>query len=264
MLIDSHCHLGSEEFDTDLKDVMCRAQESGVFYVLNAGGKFDELSKQLQICNQYPNVWTVSGVHPHDAKNYSSITASDVLKNTIHPQIVAIGECGLDYFYDFSPRDVQIKVFKEMIAAAQESSLPLIVHTRAADDDVCELLTDAMHRKPLRGVIHCYSSAWQVAETALLLGFYISASGMITFKNAQALHPSFARVPLERLLVETDAPYLAPVPHRGKINEPSFVVETAKCLAVIKNVDFEKISAITTNNFFNLFTKIKTEGMADV
>lgn len=264
MLVDSHCHLGSNEFELTLSDVMRRAQEADVGYILNAGGRFDELARQLAICRHYPNVLTSTGVHPHDALAFSAVTSVDVLKNTTHPQVVGIGECGLDYFYDLSPRDVQIKVFKEMILAAQESGLPLIIHTRQADEDICTLLTQAMRQKPFKGVIHCYSSSWMVAQTALSLGFYLSASGMITFKNAQDLRDCFARIPLERLLVETDAPYLAPVPYRGKVNEPSFVVETAKSLALIKNVDFDKISAITTNNFFNLFAKIKTKGRTDV
>ena len=264
MLIDSHCHLGSEEFDAILDEVMARASVADVRYILNAGGKFDALDKQLRISSLFPNVFTVTGVHPHDAKDYVSVTAQDVLKNTAYPQVVAIGECGLDYFYDFSPRDVQIRVLKQMILAAQESCLPIVIHTREADDDICAILTDSMRQKPFTGVIHCYSSSWRVAETALSLGFYISASGMITFKNSAELRDSFAKIPLERLLIETDAPYLAPVPYRGKVNEPAYVVETAKCLSEIKKVDFDKISAITTNNFFHLFTKIKTEGKVNV
>ena len=256
MLIDSHCHLGSEEFDQCLSDVMNRARSADVRYVLNAGGRFEDLNKQLQISAQYKNVYTVTGVHPHDASVYADVKISDVLKNTRFPAVVAIGECGLDYFYDFSPRDVQIKVFRKMIASAQESGLPLVVHTRQADADMCDILRQSMRQKSFSGVIHCYSSGWEVAQTALEIGFYISASGMITFKNSTALREAFVQIPLDRLLVETDAPYLAPVPFRGQINEPSFVVQTAKCLADIKNVDFQKISAITTKNFLKLFPKV--------
>ncbi len=255
MLVDSHCHLSSDGLYHDLENVIKRADTAGVKAFLNAGAKFDELNIQLEISKRFENIWTVTGVHPHDAADYQHITLEDVLKNTKHPKVVAIGECGLDYFYDFAPRDVQIRTFKTMISAAQESGLPIIVHTREADDDTIELLTNAYQKKPFKGVIHCYSSSLKVAVKALEIGFYISASGIITFKNSADLRQNFAVVPLEKLLVETDSPYLAPVPMRGKVNEPSFVVHTAKVLASLKGVDFEKISAITSKNFFDLFDK---------
>jgi len=260
MLIDSHCHLSSEEIYADLQGVMNRAHEAGVSGILNAGGKFDELETQLLISAQYKNVWTVTGVHPHDAVNYVDVSAEDVLKNTKHDKVVAIGECGLDYFYDFAPRDVQIKVFREMIKASQESALPLIVHTREADDDTIELLGEAYLRKPFTGEIHCYSSSLRLAEEALKIGFYISASGMITFKNAETLRQNFKNVPLNRLLVETDSPYLAPIPMRGKVCEPAYVALTARMLADVKGVSFEEICELTTQNFFALFQKAKENG----
>ena len=255
MLVDSHCHLGSDEIYADLDDVIKRAHEAGVQYILNAGGKFNELPRQLEICKKYPETVTVTGVHPHDAADYEHITTEDVLQNTLLPQVVAIGECGLDYFYDFSPKDVQIKVLKKMITAAQQSALPIIIHSREAEDDTAEILTDAYKQKPFTGVLHCYSSAWKLASALLDIGFYVSASGIVTFKNSEELRTSFAKVPEERLLLETDSPYLAPIPLRGKVNEPSFMVHTAECLAKIKGLDFIKISAITTNNFFELFKK---------
>ncbi len=257
MLVDSHCHLSSPELYENLENVMERAKNAGVSYILNAGGKFDELEKQLEISRRYPNVWTVTGVHPHDSSETPLITADDVLKNTLHSKVVAIGECGLDYFYDFSPRDVQIKVFKQMIKAAQESGLPLIVHTREAEADTMELIIGAYKKKPFSGVIHCYSSSYELAVEMLSIGFYISASGMITFKNADNLRESFKKIPLEKLLVETDSPYLAPVPMRGKVNEPSYVVHTAEVLSQIKELEFQKLSDITTKNFFKLFSKAK-------
>ena len=260
MMIDSHCHLSSEEIYADLQGVMNRAHEAGVWGVLNAGGKFDELETQLLIASQYKNVWTVTGVHPHDAANYADVSAEDVLKNTKHDKVVAIGECGLDYFYDFSPRDVQIKVFREMIKAAQESRLPLIVHTRDADADTMELLFEAYKQKPFKGEIHCYSSSLRLALAALEIGFYISASGMITFKNAETLRQNFKNVPLNRLLIETDSPYLAPVPMRGKVCEPAYVALTAKVLADVKGVSFEEICELTAQNFFALFQKAKENG----
>ena len=199
----------------------------------------------------------MTGVHPHDALNYAHITAQDVLENTDLEKVVAIGECGLDYFYDFAPKDVQIKVFKEMIKASQISGLPIIVHTRDADEDTIKLLVRAYKEKPFKGVIHCYSSSLKLAEEALKIGFYISASGMVTFKNADDLRQHFKCVPIDRLLIETDTPYLAPIPYRGKVNEPAYVVETAKVLAGIKGLDLNQISVITTQNFFNLFDKAK-------
>lgn len=259
MLIDSHCHLSSEDVYVQLDNVMNRAADAGVNYMLNAGGLFDELPLQLEICRQYPNVFTLTGVHPHNATAYAGITVDDVLKNTAYDEVVGIGECGLDYFYDFSPRDLQIKVFRRMIKAAQESALPLVVHTREADDDMAEILTESYHQKPFNGVIHCYSSGWNVAEAALKIGFYISASGIITFKKSEDLRQAFKKIPLQRLLVETDSPYLAPVPLRGQINEPANVIHTAACLAEIKGLDLTKISAITSNNFFELFAKAKKQ-----
>lgn len=234
---------------------MERAKKAGVGYMLNAGGLFDALPMQLEICRKYPNVFTLTGVHPHDANAYVDVSVEDVLSNTKNQKVIGIGECGLDYYYDFSPRDVQIKVFRKMIQASQESGLPLVVHTRDAEDDTIELLADAYKQKSFKGVIHCYSSAWKLAEAALEIGFYISASGMITFNKFEDLRQAFYKIPTERLLVETDSPYLAPVPLRGKVNEPSYVVHTAKCLAAIKSLDLAKISVITSDNFFNLFTK---------
>lgn len=255
MIVDSHCHLSSFEDEQVLENVMNRARQAGVGFMLNAGAKFDELLRQLNISRKYKNVWTLTGVHPHDSAEYENITARDVLQNTLNPQVIGIGECGLDYYYDFAPRDVQIKVFKQMILAAQESGLPLVVHTREAEDDTMELLRQAYLQKTFKGVIHCFSSDFRLARAALELGFYISASGIITFKNSQDIRDSFKQIPLDRLLIETDSPYLAPVPLRGKTNEPSYIVHTAHQLAKIKNLDFNEICDITTSNFFHLFEK---------
>ncbi len=257
MLVDSHCHLSCDELYAALPEVAEEARQAGVGFMLNAGSRFDELDVQLDICRRFEGICTLSGVHPHDASEYTHIRAEDVLQKTKHPEVVGIGECGLDYFYDFSPKDVQIKVLREMIKAAQESGLPLVIHCREAEEDIIPLLTDAFKEKPFPGVIHCYSSTPQLAVAALEIGFYISASGIITFKNSGSLRESFAKIPLDRLLVETDSPYLAPVPLRGRINHPAYVVHTAQSLAVLKNVDFEEISAITTKNFFNLFQKAR-------
>jgi len=257
MFVDSHCHLSSEEIYNHLDEVVNRAHMVGVQYFLNAGGKFDELERQIEICHRFAHVWTVTGVHPHDALHFSSVKLDEVLLNAQKPEIVAIGECGLDYFYDFAPKDIQIKIFKMMIEAAQESGLPIIIHTRDAEADTIELLSNAYKRKPFKGVIHCYSSTQWLAQEALKLGFYISASGMITFKNADNLRDSFKIIPVERLLLETDTPYLAPVPMRGKTNEPSYIVHTAGVLADIKGMNLEDLERVTTQNFFDLFDKAK-------
>lgn len=263
MLVDSHCHLSSQEIYGQLDAVIKRAADAGVGYMLNAGGLFDELPRQLEISRKYPNIFAATGVHPHNAATYAGITAEKVLENTAHEKVIGIGECGLDYFYDFSPRDVQIMAFKQMIKASQESGLPLIVHTREAEDDTAEILKTAYRQKPFNGVIHCYSSGWIVAETALEIGFYISASGIITFKKSEDLREAFRKIPPDKLLIETDSPYLAPVPVRGKTNEPANVVHIAKCLADIKKIDLNEMSEITTDNFFNLFTKAKNNKMKD-
>lgn len=257
ILTDSHCHLCSEEILPRLDEVVMQAGKAGVKYMLNAGGKFDQLLQQIEISRRFSGIFTATGVHPHDASAYADVQTEDVVKNTLFPEVVAIGECGLDYFYDFSPRDVQIKIFRKMIAAAQESGLPLIVHTREAQDDTAEILHDAFRHKAFKGEIHCYSSGWKIAAAALEIGFYISASGIITFHKSEQLREDFSKVPVERLLAETDSPYLAPVPYRGKVNEPAYVVKTLETLAKIKKVDFEQISDITTKNFFNLFSKAK-------
>lgn len=257
MLVDSHCHLSSPEIYQDLENVIGRAKSAGISGFLNAGGKFDELNIQLEICRRFDNVWTATGVHPHNAAEYEHIKAEDVLKNTKYDKVVAIGECGLDYFYDFAPKDVQIKVFKEMIKAAQISQLPLIVHSRDAEDDTISLLKTAYLSCPFKGVIHCYSSSLKLAKEALKINFYISASGIITFKNSEDLRKNFEIVPFNRLLVETDSPYLAPVPMRGKINEPGYIVHTTQVLADLKGLDFKEISDITSKNFFDLFDKAR-------
>ena len=237
MLVDSHCHLENNE---KLGDIMIHAADI-------------HLEEHLQIAEKYAFVYTAAGAHPHQAKEFSALTAEDILCKIRHNKIIAIGEAGLDYYYDFAPREMQIRLFKENIKAAQQSGLPLIVHNRDSDEDMINLLREAYERKPFKAIIHCYSSSWALAEAALEMGFYISASGMITFGNAADLQEKFVKIPEDRLLVETDAPYLAPVPKRGQVNEPANVVLTAAKLAEVRRVSFEKMAQITTNNFKRLF-----------
>ena len=250
VLADSHCHLENTE---EIGAIIERAQDAGVRYILDAGSNLDHLEEHLTIAGCYGCVYTAAGAHPHNALDFADLTADDIQRAAEHEKVIAIGEAGLDYYYDFAPKEAQIKLFEENIRAAQESGLPLIIHNRDSDDDMIQLLAKAYDKKVFKAIIHCYSSSWELAETALQMGFYISASGIITFKSAEEIRQNFARVPLEKLLVETDAPYLAPVPKRGKLNEPANVVLTAHKLAEIKNVGFEELAKVTTENFRRLF-----------
>ncbi len=260
MLVDSHCHLDFDDFEEDLEDIIARAKENGVTTILNAGNNIGELQQQLALSEQYPFIYTAVGVHPHNASEYEHITAQDIINETGHKKVVGIGECGLDYYYDYAPRDTQIRIFKEQIKAAQETGLPLIIHTRDADDDTINILGEAYKEKPFSGEIHCFSSSKALADFALSIGFYISASGIITFNKSGDLRDIFATVPLDRLLIETDAPFLAPVPMRGRRNEPSFVLHTAEKLAQIRDIPLEKLAEITSDNFFRLFRKASDKG----
>ena len=260
MLVDSHCHLDFNDFEDDFEEMLQRAREQGVTAMLNAGNNIDELEKQLEISAKYPFIYTAVGVHPHNAAEYPNVKAEDLIEFSAHKKVVAIGECGLDYYYDYSPKDVQIKLLREHVKAAQECGLPLIIHNRDSDDDMMNVLGEAYAQKPFSGVIHCFSSSKKFADFALSIGFYLSASGIITFNKSNDIREVFAEVPLDKLLVETDAPYLAPVPVRGRRNESAFVKYTAEKLAQIKNISFEKLAEITSNNFYKLFRKASDKG----
>ena len=260
MLVDSHCHLDFNDFEDDFEEMLQRARESGVTAMLNAGNNIGEIDKQLEISEKYPFIYTAAGVHPHNAAEYPNVKAEDFIKYCGHKKVVAIGECGLDYYYDYSPKDLQIRVLREQIKAAQETGLPLIIHNRESDEDMAAVLGEEYAKKPFSGVIHCFSSSREFAEFALSIGFYLSASGMITFNKSNDIRDIFADVPPDRLLVETDAPYLAPVPVRGKRNESSFVKYTAEKLAQIKDISFDELAEITSNNFYRLFRKASDKG----
>jgi len=255
MLIDSHCHLEYDSFVAEGEAVIARARAAGVGGCVTIGTKLSTFPKTLAVAERTGNVWCSVGVHPHDAALEPLADAQLLLAHAAHPKVVGIGETGLDYFYDRSPRDVQAAVFRVHIAAARQTGLPLIVHTRDAEDDTIAILEEEMAKGAFSGVLHCFTGSQKLAEAGLRLGFYISASGIITFKNSEPLREVFRQVPLERLLVETDSPYLAPLPHRGKRNEPAFVAHTAAVLASLKGVTAEEIARITTENFFRLFTK---------
>lgn len=260
MLVDSHCHLDFNDFEEDINEIIERAKEQGVNMILNAGNNIDELDNQLALSEKYPFIYAAVGVHPHNACEYPELKAEDLLSKTKHKKVIGIGETGLDYFYDYAPHDLQIKLLREHIKAAQESGLPIIIHNRESDEDMMNVLGEAYREKPFSGVIHCFSSSRKFADFALSIGFYLSASGMITFNRCSELRDIFADIPLERLLVETDSPFLAPIPKRGRRNEPSFVRYTAEKLAQIRDLPFDKIAQITSDNFCNLFRKASDKG----
>ena len=260
MLVDSHCHLDFNDFDDDFDDMIQRAKENGVTAMLDAGNNIDALDNQLKLAEKYPFIYTAVGVHPHNASEYPQIKAEDFIAKTNHKKVVAIGECGLDYYYDYSPKEDQFRVLNEQVIAAQETGLPLIIHNRDSDEDMMNVLGEEYARKPFGGVIHCFSSSQKMADFALSIGFYISASGIITFNKSNDIRSVFEKVSEDRLLVETDAPYLAPVPVRGRRNESSFIVHTVEKLAQIKNIPFEKLAQITSDNFYKLFRKASDKG----
>ena len=260
MLVDSHCHLDFPDFATELDAVVARARDAGVGTCLTIGTKLGAFEGVRAIAERFDDVWCTVGVHPHEAAVEPLNEAAALIEHARHPKVVGIGEAGLDYYYEHSPKDDQIRNFRAHIAASRETGLPLVVHARDADDDLCEILTEESARGAFPGLIHCFSSTAKLAGTALDLGMSISISGIVTFKKAEELREIVRNVPLDRLLVETDSPYLAPVPHRGKRNEPSFVRHTAGVVARIKGVDAERLAEATTDNFFRLFSKVRRPG----
>ncbi|HEX7006723.1 MAG TPA: TatD family hydrolase [Alphaproteobacteria bacterium] len=259
MLVDSHCHLDFPDFAEDLDGVMTRARDAGVGAMITICTRLSRFDEVRAIAEARENVWCSVGVHPHEAAEEGGDDPRRLLELARHDKVVGIGETGLDYHYEHSPRDAQQRSFRAHIAAAREAGLPLIVHTRDADADTIAILAEEQAKGAFTGLIHCFSSSREVAEKALEMGLYISISGIVTFKKAEALRETVAAVPLDRLLVETDAPYLAPVPHRGKRNEPAFVAGTAACVAEIKGIAPEELARATTDNFFRLFAKARRQ-----
>ncbi|HXO91992.1 MAG TPA: TatD family hydrolase [Stellaceae bacterium] len=252
MLVDSHCHLDFPDFVTERAAIIARARSAGVATMLTIGTRLDEFPGVRAIAEAHDEVWCSVGAHPHEAKDHAELVPEELIALTAHAKVVGIGETGLDFHYDLSPRDVQEQVFRTHIAAARATGLPLVIHAREADREVARILDE---ERPPPGVMHCFSSGRALAEAALALGFYISISGIVTFRNAEDLRAIVRDVPLERLLVETDAPYLAPVPYRGKRNEPAFVAATAAAVADLKGIEPEALATATSANFFRLFAK---------
>lgn len=255
MLIDSHCHLDFPDFEGEREDVIARARAAGIKGMLTICTKLGNAAAIRALAATHEGIWCSQGVHPHEAEHAAQVTAEELIALTGEGQVVGIGETGLDFYYEHSPRNIQEHVFRAHIAAARETGLPLIVHTRDADAETVRILDEEQAKGAFSGVIHCFGAGAEVARCALEHGMYISFSGIVTFKNAQSVRDVAADVPLDRLLVETDAPYLAPVPMRGKRNEPAFTAHTAACMAGLKGLTLEELGRITTDNFFNLFTR---------
>lgn len=262
MLIDSHCHLDFPELAGDENGVLARARGVGVGGMLTIGTRLDQFAKVRAIAERHGNVWCSVGVHPHEAKEEGQSTPDRLIEATRHPKVVGIGETGLDFYYEHSPREAQAESFRAHIAAARLTGLPLIVHTRDADAETGDILEEEFAKGAFTGLIHCFSSGPEVARRALALGLYISISGIVTFKAAESLRAIVRDIPIERLLVETDAPYLAPVPKRGKTNEPAYVAHTAAKVADLKGVSVAELGAATTDNFFRLFAKAERAACA--
>ncbi len=257
MIIDSHCHLNYEPMSLSLKETIDRANKDGVKYLLTISTEDQSYDKILNIISENKCVYGSYGIHPHEAKNHDFIKSEDIIKKTkINKKIIGIGESGLDYFYNHSDKKDQIKLFEEHIVAAQKTQLPLIVHTRNAEEDTFEILKSHLKKKNFKFLIHCFTGSKNFAFKLLDLGAYISASGVVTFKKSEDLANTFKEMPNDKILVETDSPYLAPVPLRGKSNEPSYIIHTVKFLSKLKKLTFEDFSKITTKNFFNLFGEL--------
>ena len=255
MLVDSHCHLDFPDFGDDLEGVLARAAAAGVGTVQTICTRVTQFDAVRRLAEDHDGIWCSVGIHPHHVADEPEITSDHLVRVAEHPKVIGIGETGLDFHYDNSPRPQQEASFRQHIAAARQTGLPLIVHTRSADDDTCRILREEVGKGAFPGVIHCFSAGRMVAETALDIGFHVSFSGILTFKKAEEVRAVARDVPVDRLLVETDAPYLAPVPHRGRRNEPAHVVHTAARLAEIKGVDVAELARVTSTNFFRLFSK---------
>jgi TatD DNase family protein len=253
--VDSHCHLNYKGLIEDQQNVLERARARGVGTMLNISTREREWDDIIATAEREPDVFATVGIHPHEADAHPDIDAAKLVARAAHPRVVGIGESGLDYYYDHSDRERQQASFRAHIRAARETGLPIIVHTRDAEDDTAKIMREEMEQGAYPGVIHCFTASGEFADLALDLGLYISISGIVTFKNARDLQATAARLPLERLLIETDAPFLAPVPHRGKTGEPAFVADTAAFLADLRGESVEELAAATSRNFFALFAK---------
>lgn len=255
MFVDSHCHLNYKGLVEQQAEVIARARGAGVATMLTISTREREWNEIVAIAEAHADIWASIGIHPHEADQHSHITAALLVERAAHRRVIGIGETGLDYYYDHSDRARQAENFRAHIAASRATGLPLIVHTRDAENDTAAIIADEMGKGAFPCLIHCFTASGAFADQMLDLGCYISISGIVTFKNARELQHTAARVPLDRLLIETDAPFLAPVPHRGKIGEPAFVADTARFIAALRGISVETLAEATSANFFRLFAK---------
>lgn len=259
MLIDSHCHLDFPDFAADLPAILTRAAASGVTRLITINTRVRRFPELLALAARHQGVWCSVGTHPHNAEEEDGISADEIVALAAHPKVVAIGEAGLDYYYDKAPREAQARGFRTHIEAARRTGLPLVIHARHADEDVARILEEEMGKGAFTAVLHCFSSGPELARRGLALGLYLSFSGILTFKNTEELRDIARAAPANRILVETDAPYLAPGRHRGKRNEPSYVVETAKVLAELRGIALEELAQLTVANTERLFGRLGRE-----
>lgn len=262
MLVDSHCHLDFPDFADDLDGIVARAEAAGVGRMVTISTRVRRLPALLAIAERFPNVYCSVGTHPHNADEEDGISADELIDLTRHPKVIALGEAGLDNFYEHGSSGAQERGFRAHIAAARATGLPLVIHTREADAQCGAILADEMAKGAFKAVLHCYTGGRELAMQAIAMGLSISFTGIVTFKKSQALRDLAAELPADRIMVETDAPYLAPGKWRGKRNEPSYVVETARVLAEARGVSYEELARQTTDNFFRLFSKASTQSVA--
>jgi TatD DNase family protein len=262
VLVDSHCHLDYEGLAERRSEVIARAHGAGVRLMVTISTRVKRFDRIVEIIEAHDSVYGSVGTHPHNAHEELDVTTDELVLLAGHPKIVAIGEAGLDYHYDTSPREAQETGFRRHIAAARITGLPLVIHARSADDDMIRILREEMAQGTFPAVLHCFSSSAALAQAGVELGLYVSFSGILTFKNSEDIRIVAAQVPADRLLVETDAPFLAPPPHRGRTNEPSYVVETAKVLSDVRGWPYDETARLTTENFLTLFSKVPREAVA--
>ncbi len=257
MLVDSHCHLDFPEFQEDFEAVLARAEEAGIKTMMTICTHVTKFDQVHAIAKAHDNIFCTVGIHPHNADSEPEVTVDQLVEWASGPKVVGFGETGLDYFYEHSPREIQQRQFRTHIEAARKLDLPVIVHTRDAEEDTLAIIEEEYNKAPFRGLIHCFSASDEFAQRVVSMGFYISISGIVTFKKAEELREAIKNVPVDRLLVETDAPYLAPIPKRGKRNEPAYTAFTAAKVAEIKGLSEEEFAKQSTDNYFTLFSKAK-------
>lgn len=255
-IVDSHCHLDFPDYAEDIQDVLQRAKEAGVVCMQTISTRLSTFPRVLKVAETYPEVYCSVGVHPHHVKEEGVSEPEVIVEYTKHPKVIGIGETGLDYYYEHSPRELQEASFRSHLMAASLAKVPVIVHSRGADQETVELLQELMTSHPFTGLIHCFSTTRTLAFAAIELGMKISLSGILTFKKSEELREIVKELPLDALLLETDAPFLSPMPHRGKRNEPAYTSYTGACVAEIHGVTYEEVARVTTDNFYQLFTKV--------